>query len=201
MKEILLASNNPGKLREIASLLTDLGVRMLSPRDLGLNLTVAEVGGTYTENAALKARAFSRQAGMIALADDSGLEVRILGGEPGLHSARYAPDPEATDTDRRRYLLERLSPLPRPWLARFHCTVAIATPGEELEFTEGNCEGEIIPVERGTGGFGYDPIFYIPSMGKTMAELSLVEKNQVSHRARAVTAARPILRELLNRRE
>lgn len=201
MKEILLASNNPGKLREIASLLTDLGVRMLSPRDLGLNLTVAEVGGTYTENAALKARAFSRQAGMIALADDSGLEVRILGGEPGLHSARYAPDPEATDADRRRYLLERLSPLPRPWLARFHCTVAIATPGEELEFTEGNCEGEIIPVERGTGGFGYDPIFYIPSMGKTMAELSLVEKNQVSHRARAVTAARPILRELLNRRE
>lgn len=197
ISSLLLASTNPGKLREMRALLKDLKVRLLSPKDLSLAIEVAETGATYAENAASKARAFALRSGLVSLADDSGLEVDALGGAPGLYSARYAPHPGATDADRRAYLLQQLQDQPRPWSARFRCAVAIALPSGEVHFTEGVCPGEIIPEERGRGGFGYDPVFLIPSLNKTMAELSMQEKNRISHRALAVRAAIPLLRGLI----
>ncbi|MEJ5314087.1 MULTISPECIES: RdgB/HAM1 family non-canonical purine NTP pyrophosphatase [Anaerolinea] len=197
MTKLLIASTNRGKLREFQEILSGEPYDLFLPADLGIALTVEETGTTYRENAALKARAYAQASGLITLSDDSGLEVQALGGAPGLHSARYAPQTGATDADRRAYLLENLRGKPRPWLARFVCTVAIATPQGEIFFTEGECPGEIIPEERGTHGFGYDPIFYFPERGMTMAELPPEEKNRISHRARAVMAAVPILRQLL----
>jgi XTP/dITP diphosphohydrolase len=196
MRSLLIASGNPGKLDEIRALLDDLDLELLTPQDLGLEQDVPESGESYAENAAKKALAFSNATGLVALADDSGLEVDILDGLPGIRSARFSPQPGASDADRRAYLLERLRGLPRPWRAHFHCTVALAFPGKEVRFLEGECNGEIIPEERGSHGFGYDPIFFIPEMGKTMAELSMDEKNRVSHRARAIKAAIPLLTEV-----
>jgi len=193
MAQLLLATNNRGKRVEIQSLLQDLDLELLIPVDLGLTLEVEETGQTYAENAGLKAKAFLQSSGLPVLADDSGLEVDALNGAPGLHSARFSPKPGATDADRRRLLKERLLPHPRPWTARFRCTVALAFPGQEMRFVEGVCPGEIIPEERGSNGFGYDPIFYLPEIGLTMAELSMEQKNRLSHRGRAVLAARPIL--------
>lgn len=198
MLRLLLATNNQGKRREISALLADMEIELVLPGELGLNLQVEETGSTYAENAARKALAFAQASGLPALGDDSGLEVDALGGQPGLYSARYAPMPNATDADRRVYLLEKLQGKPRPWTARFRCVVAVAYPDPDggpgrVQFAEGTCEGEIIPEERGTGGFGYDPIFFIPEAGRTMAELSMEEKNRLSHRARAVHAARPLL--------
>ena len=197
MNKLLLASSNPGKLREMRSLLSKEEFELLSPADLDLTLAVKEDGQTYAENAARKALAYASQTGILSLADDSGLEVEALDGAPGLYSARYAPQPGATDADRRRYLLRQLGGHPRPWNAIFHCTIAVATPQGEVYYSEGVCDGEIISEERGTNGFGYDPIFFIPELGKTMAELSLEEKNRISHRARAVRAAIPILNRLI----
>jgi len=141
--------------------------------------------------------AFSQASGLTALADDSGLEVDALDGAPGLHSKRYAPLPNATDTGRRAYLVKQLSGKPLPWRARFRATVAVASPGRSVEIVEGICPGEIIPEERGSGGFGYDPIFLLTDINKTMAELEMEEKNRLSHRGRAVRKSIPILREIL----
>jgi XTP/dITP diphosphohydrolase len=196
MPPLLIATNNHGKQVEIRSLLKDLHQEILMPDDLGLHLEVKEDGTTYRENAAKKALAFAAATGLPALADDTGLEVAALGGAPGLYSARFAPQPNATDADRRAYLLERLKIHPRPWMAQFRCIVALATPEGSLEFTEGLCEGEIIPIERGTHGFGYDPIFQISSLGQTMAELTMEEKNHLSHRALAVKAAYPLIKKI-----
>ena len=193
MIQLLLATENPGKVREIQALLADLAVELITPASLKLRLKVTEDGQTYAENATRKALAFARASGLIALGDDSGLEVDALGGKPGLHSHRFAPQSDATDADRRAYLLQQLKDKPRPWTARFHAFVAIATPNGNVRLAEGECPGEIIPEERGTSGFGYDPIFLIPSLGRTMAELSMEEKNRLSHRARAIQNARPIL--------
>jgi XTP/dITP diphosphohydrolase len=197
MPKLLLATNNRGKVREMQSLLDGLGVELLLPANLGLELHVTEEGQTYAENAAQKALAFARASGQIALGDDSGLEVDALDGKPGLHSHRFASWPDATDADRRVYLLRRLQGRPRPWTACFRAAVAVATPAGEVSCAVGACEGEIIPEERGTNGFGYDPIFLIPALGKTMAELSMDEKNRLSHRARAIQNARQILKEML----
>ena len=195
--KILLASQNPGKLRELQAILHNLPIQLVTPADLGIQLDVAETGSTYAENAALKSEAYADVCGCITLADDSGLEVDALNGAPGLYSARYAPDPEATDADRRAYLLQNLVGAPRPWTARFRATIAITLPGGETHFADGACEGEIIPEERGDGGFGYDPIFFIPEKGCTMAELDEGEKNKISHRARALEKAKEILMELV----
>lgn len=192
MSELLLATNNPGKLREIQALLADLGIELLTPDQLGIEFQVDETGKSYAENAALKATALARATGMLTLGDDSGLEVDALDGAPGLHSARFSSKPGATDADRRAYLLQCLQGRARPWRARFRCLIAI-TSGEQVQFAEGICEGEIIPEERGSNGFGYDPIFLLPDLGKTMAELTMQEKNYLSHRARAVIAARPLI--------
>jgi XTP/dITP diphosphohydrolase len=201
MSSLLIASTNIGKLREIeaifaCSLLRDFPLELVLPTHLGIRLEVEENGSTYAENAAKKAQAFSQASRLITLADDSGLEVDALDGQPGLHSARYAPWEGATDADRRRYLLKNLVGKPRPWMAHFHCTVAIAVPGGDIFYAEGDCPGEIILEERGLNGFGYDPIFWIPELGQTMAELPMEKKNQLSHRARAVLAAAPVIEKL-----
>ncbi len=191
--KLLLSTNNKGKLRELQAILADMPLELLTPADLGLTLDVDEDGSTYAENAAKKALAFARASGLTCLADDSGLEVDALNGAPGLYSARYSPKPGATDRDRRQFLLQNLADKPRPWTARFQATVAVAGPEGSVEWAEGICEGQIIPEERGTGGFGYDPIFLLAGMDQTMAELPEETKNRLSHRARAVEAARGIL--------
>jgi XTP/dITP diphosphohydrolase len=198
MSKILIASNNQGKLREIQALLDDLKVELLTPAKLGIEIHIPEEGKTYAENASLKGEAFAKASGMITLADDSGLEVDALDGLPGLRSARFAPKIHATDKDRREYLLHCLSEKPPPWSARFRCVLALVVPGSDIIFAEGICPGEIISQERGTNGFGYDPVFLIPEIGKTMAELSMQEKNNLSHRARAVRALIPQLTNLLS---
>jgi len=197
MPKLLLATNNRSKAREMQALLGKLWFELLLPADLSLELDVPEDGKTYAENAAKKAIAFAHASGLVSLGDDSGLEVNALAGAPGLHSHRFTPGQESTDADRRIYLLQCLQGKPGPWTARFRATVAIASPSGEVRYAMGNCEGEIISEERGTNGFGYDPIFLIPVLGKTMAELSMDEKNRLSHRARAIKNALPILKEML----
>jgi len=196
MNKLLIATNNKGKIVEFQDLLQDAGIELVTPAQIQLELDVIEDGSTYIENASKKAVAFAQASGLVSLADDSGLEVAVLGGAPGLYSARYSPKPGARDADRRAFLLQNLKDKPRPWTAHFHATIAIATPAGQVEVVDGNCYGEIIPEERGTGGFGYDSIFLLPEMGKTMAELSMDEKNRLSHRARGVINAAPILKKL-----
>jgi XTP/dITP diphosphohydrolase len=193
MQSLLVATGNPGKLVEIQSLLDGIQINLITPDSVGVSLTVEEKGESYEENATLKAMAYASTSGMITLADDSGLEVDVLNGLPGIRSARFSPLPRASDADRRIYLLNMLRSYPRPWKAHFHCTAAIATPGGKLYYAQGNCPGEIIADERGNHGFGYDPIFLLPEIGLTMAELTMDEKNLRSHRARAIKAALPIL--------
>jgi len=178
-------------------LLADLPtLKLVTPAELSLNLDVEESGKDFAENAALKARAFAVTSGLPALADDSGLEVEVLDGAPGLYSNRYFPGAD-TDAKRRAALLARLAGLPRPWTARFRSTVCLALPDGSQHLAEGECRGEIVPEERGEGGFGYDCIFLIEGMGRTMAELSRAEKNQLSHRAKAMEKIKERLRSSL----
>src|SRR5258706_4525007 len=194
---LLIATENPGKVKEIQALLEGLDVKLVMPKSLALDPEAVEDGASYEENAGKKALAYAQASGLISLADDSGLEVDALGGAPGLYSARYSPLPNATDADRRAYLLQNLQGKPHPWTAHFHATIAIATPEGVLYFADGNCYGEIIAEERGENGFGYDPIFLVPALDRTTAELSMDEKNRLSHRALAVQSAKPILQKLI----
>jgi XTP/dITP diphosphohydrolase len=200
--KLLVASTNPGKIHEIQAVLSPLALQLVLPEEIGIYLRVEETGTTYAENATLKARAFCLQSGLVSLADDSGLQVQALDGAPGLHSARFSPIPGAQDADRRAYLLEKLQNEPystriQGWQSYFHCTVAIATPQGQVYLSEGRCDGWIINQERGINGFGYDPLFYLPQYERTMAELPAQIKNQISHRARALQAARPTLEKLI----
>ena len=197
MQKLLIATTNQGKIKEFHELLAGLDVGLVTPRDVGLDLNVVEDGLTYDENAGKKALAYSQASGLICLADDSGLEVDALGGAPGLYSARYSTVPNDTDAGRRAFLLKNLADAPRPWKAHFHATLVIGMPNGGLFFATGDCCGEIIPDERGGNGFGYDPIFFIPGMNCSMAELSSEAKNQVSHRALAVKNALPLLHRVL----
>jgi XTP/dITP diphosphohydrolase len=209
--KLLLATNNQGKIREYRSLLRGVPFEIIAPAELGITGGVDEVGGSFEENAALKAIAMAKQSGLPALADDSGLEVDALGGEPGPLSARYAGE-GASDIDRNKYLLTKLKSIPeKERTARFRCVIAIAAPpslslrgvpmqsGQRGNLTRsvklfsGDCRGIIINKPRGENGFGYDPIFFITELGKTMAELTLEEKNKVSHRAKAAEKAREYL--------
>ncbi len=196
MIKLLLATNNQGKLAELRSLLDGLDLELVTPADLGLNLQIEETGESYQENAILKAAGFAKASNLWSLADDTGLEVEALDGAPGLYSARYAPQPDATDRDRRLVLLQNLEEKPRPWKALFRCVVALCGPDGSIITQEGICPGEIIPDERGEGGFGYDSIFLLEVLQLTMAELSLVDKNNLSHRSRAVWKMIPALEEL-----
>lgn len=194
---VLLATNNPGKVREYREILAGLPIELVTPQEIGLALEIPETGATYEENARRKARAFAAASGLLALADDSGLEVDALGGEPGVHSHRYDGG-QGSDAERYRLLLSRLEGVPMAQrTARFRCVIAVATPEGELYTCEGECPGVILTEPRGDGGFGYDPVFWLPEMGRTMAELAPEEKNRVSHRGRAGRKAREILLRLL----
>jgi len=194
MPKLLLATNNKAKVREYKHLLKDLPFELVPLAEVGIKTGVDEVGESLEENARLKALTLARESQLLVLADDSGLEVDALGGEPGRLSARYAGE-GASDKDRVNYLLARLKDV--PWekrSARFRCVIAIATPDGKVELCSEECWGVITLEPRGKGGFGYDPIFYLPGLGKTMAELTLEEKNKVSHRGRAARQAIKLLR-------
>ena len=187
--KLLLATNNQGKVQEYKSLLQGLPYELVTPSELGIGITVDEVGETLEENAGLKARVFAAKSRLLTLADDSGLEVDALGGEPGSLSARYAGE-GATDSDRVNYLLSRLKDVPgEKRSACFKCVIVIAAPDGEVGSCFGECRGFITFEPRGEQGFGYDPVFYLPELGKTMAELTLAEKNEVSHRGQAARKA------------
>ena len=187
--KLLLATNNLGKARELAVLLEGVPFIITTSKEEDIVLDVEETGATLEENAAIKAEAFAKASGLMALADDSGLEVNALGGEPGVMSARYA-GPESSDEDRVRYLLSKLEDI--EWGmrgARFRSVIAVAQPQGVLDLFEGTCEGVIALSPKGAGGFGYDPVFYVPSLGKLMAELTMEEKNIISHRGSAARKA------------
>ena len=188
---IVLATHNAGKRREWVELLSGLKVDVVLPEEIGISSEVEETGTTYMENAFLKARALADASGLPALADDSGLEVDALDGAPGIHSARFHP---GSDEVRYLALLKALEGVPAEVRgARFRCVAALVLPDGREFSTEGLCEGRIDTAASGDGGFGYDPVFFVPEAGKTMAELTSGEKNRISHRARAAQAMRPIL--------
>lgn len=194
--KIVMATRNRGKAIELKKLLADFSVEILTLADLSGMPEVEETGATFRENALLKAKAAAEFAHLPSLADDSGLEVDALAGQPGVYSARFAGEP-ASDEKNNHKLLERLRGIPKEQrTARFVCTIALVTPDGQVEMTEGRCEGIILEELRGTGGFGYDPLFYVSELGKTMAELTGEEKNEVSHRGKALRAMLPFLRRI-----
>ncbi len=199
---LLIATGNPGKVREYDELLAGIPVTCISPAGVGIDLKVSESGATYHENAVLKAETYlraGRSHGIrLTLADDSGLEVDALNGRPGVHSARYG-GPDLEDADRWRLLLQELGGV--PWekrAARFRCVIALVTADGCVATVEGVCEGRIALRAAGTGGFGYDPVFFLPEQNCTMAQLPKGVKSSISHRAHAAHAARPIIVQLLN---
>ena len=180
----VLATHNPGKLREMGEILKDFGIEVVSPRELGITVDVEETGTTFAENAMLKAKAICKAAGLPAIADDSGLCVDALNGAPGVYSARYGG--EGLD-DRGRYMLLLSSLRGAPTrAAHFACAVACAFPNGDTLTAEGDCHGTIAFAPMGDGGFGYDPIFFVPSLRKTFAQLTAEEKNAISHRGNAL---------------
>ena len=178
-QRLVIASGNAGKLREYRDLLADAGVELIA-----FDPEIEEVGETYEDNAGLKAEAAKARSGLPSLGDDSGVELESLGGFPGIKSARLGP----TQKERTAALLGRLEGIPRPWKGRFVCVIALAMPGGETQFFEGECRGEIVPEWRGEAGFGYDPIFQVPGTGKTFGEMPPEEKRKYSHRAAASRA-------------
>ncbi len=196
MPELLLATSNQAKVREYRSLLQDLPDELVTLAERGITIEVDEVGGSLEENATLKATQYAAESQLLTLADDSGLEVDALGGEPGPLSARYAGE-GASDKERISYLLAKLEGV--PWeerSARFRCVIAIATPDGEVGLCSGECRGRITFEHKGRHGFGYDPVFYLPELDKTMAELPLAVKNRVSHRGQTVGRVYPVLARL-----
>lgn len=189
----MIATHNRGKLIEYQAIFADLPLELVTLDEVGVRNDVAETGATFAENARAKAIAYARQTGLLTLADDSGLEVDALGGEPGVCSKRYAGE-NKSDAERIAFLLDKLRDVPAgKRRARFRCAIALAAPDGTIWETDGTCEGEIAFEPRGTNGFGYDPIFQVAARGVRMAELSTAEKNRVSHRARAAEKARHIL--------
>jgi len=196
MPELLLATSNPGKIREYRFLLDGLGYQITTLAEEGIAKTVIESGSNYEQNARLKALTYAKLSQLTALADDSGLEVDALNGEPGVKSARFAGE-AATDAEKVSLILAKLNNV--PWERRtacFKCVITIASPGGHAEVCYGECHGMIAIEAKGGNGFGYDPIFSLPEIGKTMAEIPFEMKNQISHRARASQKARQVLQQL-----
>jgi len=179
-----LATANPGKIREIREILSGFDVELASREDLGVCFEVEETGSTFYENALIKAKAISEATGLPAIADDSGLVVDALGGEPGLYSSSYGGEGRSGD-ERYLYLLEKMKDK-RQRSAKFVCTIVCAFPDGRVVSAEGECPGHIAEAPRGSGGFGYDPVFLVGDTDTTMAELSQEEKNKVSHRGAAL---------------
>ncbi|MFJ7934968.1 XTP/dITP diphosphatase [Sporosarcina sp. NPDC096371] len=186
MKEVLIATNNLGKAKDFDTLFKPFGVRVLTLNDLDEPIDVEETGVTFEDNAILKAETVARLLNKIVIADDSGLEIDALDGAPGVYSARYA-GPEKNDGDNIDKVLKELAAVPTEGrTARFRCVLAVAGPGIQTETFSGSCEGLIHTERKGTNGFGYDPIFYVPEQGRMMAELSPEEKSLISHRGAAL---------------
>ena len=193
MQKLVIATTNAGKIRELRALLGDLPLELLPAEEMP---EVDETGSTFAENAELKARAAAAWSREWALADDSGLEVDALNGAPGVHSNRYWGE-NSTEESRNRSLLEALAGVPAERrTARYRAAVAVAAPDGRIWVTEGECEGVIVDTPRGEHGFGYDPHFFLPEHGRTMAEIDPALKNRISHRARALAAARSLLERL-----
>lgn len=192
--KLLIATNNPGKIQEYQEIYADLPLTLTSLAEEGINLDPEETGATFEANARLKAKAFAATGNLLVLADDSGLEIDALGGEPGIYSARYGHTAKADDAGRRRLVLEKLRAV--AWeqrTARFRCVVALATKSGLVGTAEGTVEGFIAYEEKGTQGFGYDPLFYYPDFGCTLGQISAEQKHQISHRGRAARAAIPLI--------
>jgi XTP/dITP diphosphohydrolase len=191
MTTLLIATTNQGKLREFVAIFAGLPLELKTLADVGITDDVEETGATFSENARLKATSYAALSGLPTLADDSGLEVHALGGEPGVYSARYGGVKGRAQLD---YLLGKLEGVPfHARLARFVCVIALALPSGPLEEVEGTLPGVIEFAPRGEGGFGYDPLFYLLDENATLAELPAERKNQISHRAAAARAARTVL--------
>lgn len=196
MRTLVIATNNPGKAEEIRRILLDLDFDIRTLRDYPPAIEPEENADSFAENAAIKALAAANHTGELAIADDSGLVVDALDGAPGVYSSRFAGE-DATDADRNAKLLELLKDVPdEKRTARFVAAVAVAEPGRVIGAAEGKVEGIIAHEPHGTNGFGYDPIFYVPELGKTAAELSSEEKDSISHRGRALRSAKEILKDL-----
>jgi len=193
MRALLLATANRHKVEEFRAIFSTLPFTLFSLTDIGLDMDVEETGTTFLENAELKAHAYAQASGMLSLADDSGLEIDALGGAPGVYSARFA----GVDTpyeERFRLILKQLQGFPQDQrTARFRCVISIAEPSGYCRSVEGIVEGVIAEAPRGTNGFGYDPIFLIPELGKTTAELTPEHKNRISHRGQAARKAQKLL--------
>lgn len=202
IRRLLIATHNPGKVAEYADILEDSRIEWLSLDDAGITFDVEENGSTFYENAVLKAVTYAQQSGLLTLADDSGLEVDALGGKPGVLSARYG-GPGLSSADRYHLLLEALAGVPEvDRTARFRCVIVLASgDGTILGSADGVCEGQIAFEPHGEGGFGYDPVFYLPGRGVTMAQLPAAEKNRISHRGRASYSIGPLLRRTLRELE
>ncbi|NOZ72369.1 MAG: RdgB/HAM1 family non-canonical purine NTP pyrophosphatase [Chloroflexi bacterium] len=195
--KLLIATHNPGKVREYRDLLADLPLAITWLDAEKIDLDVEETGSTFAENAILKAQAYAHLSGLLTWADDSGLEVDALDGWPGVASARHA-GPDASDADRIAILLEKLKDVPfERRTAVFRCVVALATPDGRVWTAQGSSSGVILEAPRGKGGFGYDPVFLVPKFDRTYAELSPSEKHAISHRGRAAKRAREILARIL----
>ncbi len=196
-QKLLVATHNQGKIREYASLLTDLPLTVTSLAAEGISFDVDETGITFAENAILKATQYAELSGLLTWADDSGLEIDALDGRPGVYSARYGGK-ELSEKDRYELVLKELAAFPQEtWTARFRCVVALALPNGEIHLVEDAAEGMITNQPRGEHGFGYDPVFFVPEFGKTMAELPKDVKNQISHRGKASVKAKELLAKLL----
>ena len=188
--KIVFATGNEGKMREIRSILSDLGLPVLSMKEAGVSLGIEENGTTFGENAEIKARAVWEQTGGIVLADDSGLVVDYLGGEPGIYSARYLGEDTSYEV-KNRTIIDRLKEArEEERSARFVCNIAAVLPDGSALHTEETMEGRIAVEPAGSGGFGYDPILWLPEFGKTSAEITMDEKNRISHRGKALRAMR-----------
>ena len=191
--KIVFATGNEGKMREIRSILSDLGLPVLSMKEVGVSLEIEENGTTFGENAEIKARAVWEQTGGIVLADDSGLVVDYLGGEPGIYSARYLGEDTSYEV-KNRTIIDRLKEArEEERSARFVCNIAAVLPDGSVLHTEETMEGRIAREPAGSGGFGYDPILWLPEFGKTSAEITMDEKNRISHRGKALRAMREAL--------
>jgi XTP/dITP diphosphohydrolase len=199
-KKLLLATSNKGKAREYRALLRGVPYEITTMAEQGFTMDIEETGASFEENARLKATSLAAASGLLSLADDSGLEVDALGGEPGVRSNRYAGE-DASDEDKYLFLLDKLKDVPdEKRTARFRCVIAIVAPDGKVELCYGECRGIITNEPKGENGFGYDPVFFIPELGKTMAELKPEEKNRISHRARAAEKAREELMKIARSR-
>lgn len=193
MRALLLATTNRHKLDEYRAIFSTLPFTLLSLADIRLDMDVEETGTTFLENAELKAHAYAQASGMLSLADDSGLEIDALGGAPGVYSARFA-GVNTLYEERFRLIFERLQGIPQSQrTARFRCVISVAEPSGYCRSVEGVMEGVIADAARGEHGFGYDPIFVLPELGKTSAELPPEQKNSISHRGQAARKARELL--------